>query len=81
MKTKYQLTLRRVSIPAVFLIVAQGCDKKMELPPPEVYVQAATTRDVSVASELVGQTAGSMDVEIRARGEGFLEGVQLALLT
>jgi len=75
MKMKYQPALRGVLVPALFLIVAQGCDKKMELPPPEVYVQAATTRDVSVTSELVGQTAGSMDVEIRARGEGFLEGV------
>jgi membrane fusion protein, multidrug efflux system len=44
-------------------------------PPPEVYVTSVIQRDVPVYLELVGQTEGSQDVEIRARVEGFLETV------
>jgi len=44
--------------------------------PPEVYVTSVTQRDVPEYLELVGQTAGYQDVEIRARVEGFLEGVK-----
>jgi membrane fusion protein, multidrug efflux system len=44
-------------------------------PPPEVLVVEPVQRDVPVEMELVGQAAGSQDVEIRARVEGFLETV------
>lgn len=56
---------------------AAGCGRKeaMVLPAPEVWVTPAVARDVEVTQELVGQTAGSMDVEIRARVEGYLESV------
>jgi membrane fusion protein (multidrug efflux system) len=47
----------------------------MVLPTPEVYVSPAVRKDVPVTMELVGQTAGSKDVEIRARVEGYLESV------
>lgn len=57
------------------LLLGLGCQKKMELPPPEVYVQASNRADVPVVMELVGQTTGSLDVEIRARVEGYLEGI------
>src|SRR5262249_50718580 len=42
-------------------------------PPPEVYVAAVVRKDVPEYLELVGQTEGYQDVEIRARVEGFLE--------
>ena len=42
---------------------------------PEVYVAQVVQRDVPVYMEVVGQTLGSQDVEIRARVEGFLETV------
>ena len=42
-------------------------------PPPEVYVTAVVKKDVPEYLELVGQTEGFQDVEIRARVEGFLE--------
>jgi membrane fusion protein (multidrug efflux system) len=45
-------------------------------PPVEVYVADVVVRDVPEYLELVGQTAGSQDVEIRARVEGFLESVR-----
>src|SRR5262245_23499677 len=42
-------------------------------PPPEVYVTEVVKKDVPTYLEIVGQTAGFQDVEIRARVEGFLE--------
>jgi membrane fusion protein, multidrug efflux system len=44
-------------------------------PPPEVYVTNVVQKDVPVNLDLVGQTQGFQDVEIRARVEGFLETV------
>jgi membrane fusion protein (multidrug efflux system) len=43
--------------------------------PPEVYVADVVQRDVPVYMELVGQTKGFQDVEIRARVEGYLDRV------
>jgi len=42
-------------------------------PPPEVVVIEAVEKDVPVFLEMVGQTKGSQDVEIRARVEGYLD--------
>ena len=42
-------------------------------PPPEVLVAPVVRRDVPIPMELVGQTRGFQDVEIRARVEGFLD--------
>lgn len=41
-------------------------------PPPDVLVADVVQRDVPVYLELVGQTLGYQDVEIRARVEGYL---------
>lgn len=60
---------------ALSLAALPGCQKKMQLPPPEVYVQSPSQGDVPILMELVGQTEGSLDVEIRARVEGYLEGI------
>ncbi|WP_243302052.1 efflux RND transporter periplasmic adaptor subunit [Geothrix oryzisoli] len=68
----------RIGAGALILLslgVALGCQKKRQAPTPEVYVLPSTQRDVPVVMELVGQTAGSLDVEIRARVEGYLESV------
>ena len=56
---------------------AVACGKK-EAPagaPPEVYVADVVQKDVPVYLELVGQTRGFQDVEIRARVEGYLDRV------
>lgn len=52
-----------------------GCSAKAppQAPPPEVYVAEVIQQDVPVYMEIVGQTQGSQDVDIRARVEGFLE--------
>jgi membrane fusion protein (multidrug efflux system) len=54
-----------------------ACDKPAPpvAPPTEVYVTDVIQKDVPVYLELVGQTQGSQDVDIRARVEGFLETV------
>ncbi len=54
-----------------------GCVKQAPVapPPPEVYVTPVVQKDVPVYLDLVGQTEGFQDVEIRARVEGFLETV------
>jgi membrane fusion protein, multidrug efflux system len=63
------------------LVVAAGlsvaCEKPAPVAPPptEVYVADVVQQDVPVYLELVGQTVGFQDVEIRARVEGFLESV------
>src|SRR6188768_2110447 len=44
-------------------------------PAPEVYVTEVVQQNVPVYLEVVGQTQGFQDVEIRARVEGFLETV------
>jgi membrane fusion protein (multidrug efflux system) len=44
-------------------------------PPTEVYVTDVIQKDVPVYLELVGETAGFQDVDVRARVEGFLESV------
>jgi membrane fusion protein (multidrug efflux system) len=52
-----------------------GCPSK-EAPPPapvEVIVTDVVQKDVPVIMEMVGQTKGSQDVEIRARVEGYLD--------
>ena len=58
-------------------IATASCGKK-EAPagaPPEVYVADVVQKDVPIYTELVGQTRGSQDVEIRARVEGYLNRV------
>ena len=69
--------LRAAALLAAFSVVVAGCGKKeaMVLPAPEVFVTQAVAKDVPVTMELIGQTAGSKDVEIRARVEGYLETV------
>ena len=44
-------------------------------PPPEVQVFETSARDTPLTIEFVGQTLGEKDITIRARVEGFLEGV------
>ena len=63
------------SLTACLAVAGAGCSKEPppSPPPPEVLVADAIQQDVPVFMELVGQAAGSQDVEVRARVEGFLE--------
>jgi membrane fusion protein, multidrug efflux system len=62
---------------AALALTCTGCANK-EGPAasaPEVLVADVVQKDVPVYMELVGQTKGSQDVEIRARVEGYLDRV------
>ena len=54
-----------------------GCSKKEAPPPPppEVKVAPVTQRDVPVYIEVIGQTRGSTEIEVRARVEGFVDSI------
>jgi membrane fusion protein, multidrug efflux system len=56
-------------------IFGMACEKPAPPPPPptEVYVADVIQKDVPSYLEVVGQTYGFQDVDIRARVEGFLE--------
>jgi membrane fusion protein (multidrug efflux system) len=56
-------------------VLCGACEKPAPVaaPPVEVYVADVVQKDVPVYLELVGQTVGFQDVEIRARVEGFLD--------
>lgn len=59
----------------LLVMVLTGCSKQ-EGPSaalPEVYVAEVVQQDVPIYMEIVGQTQGSQDVDIRARVEGFLD--------
>ncbi len=60
-----------------FFLFACGNEKKEQAPPPppEVSVVETKAQDVPLYLEFVGQTSGLKDIAIRARVEGFLEGV------
>ena len=62
-------------------LVGGACEKKQAAvapPPPEVLVAEIVRRDVPVVMEIVGQTKGFQDIEIRARVEGYLDSVDFA---
>jgi membrane fusion protein (multidrug efflux system) len=70
---------RRATFAAVAATVAlhASCEKPKPAapPPPEVYVAPVVQQDVPVYLDLVGQTQGYQDIEIRARVEGFVKSV------
>jgi membrane fusion protein (multidrug efflux system) len=76
-----QSTIQRFSAAAVltlagiFTSACQGEQAKVAPPPPQVLVANVERRDVPIVIELVGQTKGAQDVEIRARVEGFVDTV------
>ena len=61
----------------LFTAVVTSCGKEEEqiTAPPEVQVTKAIKMDVPITGEWVGQTLGAVDIEIRARVEGWLQGI------
>jgi len=77
MKTM-KTTIPTVLILASLLAASAGCGKKEPPPPPpppEVKVAPVVQRDVPVYIEVIGQTRGSTEIEVRPRVEGYLESV------
>ena len=71
--------VRRSMLVAVAMAatLSTACEKPVAVAPqpPEVYVTTVVQKDVPVYLDLVGQTQGFQDVDIRARVEGFLDTV------
>jgi membrane fusion protein (multidrug efflux system) len=67
----------KIVVLAIAAAMSAACEKPAPVvaPPTEVYVTDVVQKDVPVYLELVGQTQGFQDVDIRARVEGFLETV------
>jgi len=72
MKTKLTLL-------CILFLLFFSCSKKEEqqaqAPPPQVTVVVTLAKDVPIYQEFVGQIYGFKDIAIRARVEGFLEGI------
>jgi membrane fusion protein (multidrug efflux system) len=62
---------------AAAAFASSACAKKEAPPPPPPSVKVATVlqRDVPIYIDVLGQTRGSTEIEVRARIEGFLESV------
>ncbi|MDX2217627.1 MAG: efflux RND transporter periplasmic adaptor subunit [Burkholderiales bacterium] len=70
-------TLKTLTV-ASLAVLAAACGKAPQggfsgMPPAQVVVQPATARDIAIDYEYVAQTAGSREVEIRARVNGIVE--------
>jgi membrane fusion protein (multidrug efflux system) len=65
--------------PCILFLLVCSCSQKGEqqaqAPPPQVTVVVTQAKDVPVYQEFVGQIYGFKDIAIRARVEGFLEGI------
>jgi membrane fusion protein (multidrug efflux system) len=59
----------------LFISCGEGQKAQAPPPPPEVAVIETVARDVPLYLEFVGQTGGLKDIAIRARVEGFMEGL------
>ena len=59
------------------LLASSGCKKEEQAAPapPEVKVVEVVQKDVPIYREWVGQTIGAVDIEIRARVNGWLTGM------
>jgi len=59
----------------VLLFSSCGSEEQAAAPPPEITVVEVIQKDVPVYSEFIGEVYGEKDIPIRARVEGFLEGI------
>ena len=64
-----------LTLAGILSSACHGEEAKVAAAPPQVFVANVERRDVPIGIELVGQTKGAQDVEIRARVEGFVDSV------
>ena len=72
------MRLKILCIAGCLLLAVVACEKKeppKEAPPPKVTVIVTEAQEVPLYQEFVGQIFGLKDIAIRARVEGFLEGI------
>jgi membrane fusion protein (multidrug efflux system) len=73
-----RISLLYLALCSMFILIACGEKAETEAPaspPPTVTVIETKAQDVPLHLEFVGQTSGLKDIDIRARVEGFLEGL------
>lgn len=68
-------TLLLLGISLTFLTISCGEEEQPVGAAPEVQVVKAVKMDVPITGEWVGQTLGAVDIELRARVEGWLTGI------
>ena len=77
--TEYNMIYRTLALAGCCFIAVACSEQQAEAPPapppPEVSVFVTEARDVPLTIEFVGETSGIKDIQIRARVEGFLEGL------
>lgn len=71
---KDYFTLSLLIILITFFFIACG-EEAIEMKPLEVKVTKVVAKDVPITREWVGQTLGAVDIEIRARVDGWLQGI------
>lgn len=74
----WRLLLGMLIFAAILALSAGGCGKQEQATtaaPTEVKVVAVAQKDVPITKEWVGQTLGAVDIEIRARVNGWLQGI------
>jgi len=66
-----------IVVAGALAVTALACAKKEAPPPapPQIKVATVLQRDVPVYIDVLGQTRGSTEIEVRARVEGFLDSV------
>ena len=74
-KTQSRRYLPLLSILLAGHFVSCGSDSQMQTNIPEITVVEVLQKDVPVYKEFVGEVFGEKDIPIRARVEGFLEGL------
>jgi membrane fusion protein (multidrug efflux system) len=72
---KLKFTGLIVCLSLVFVACSEQKAEKAPPPPPEISIVEIGAQDVPLYQEFVGEVSGLKDIAIRARVEGFLEGV------
>ncbi|MCD4747259.1 MAG: efflux RND transporter periplasmic adaptor subunit [Bacteroidales bacterium] len=74
---KIHCFIRRFILITIIIFIFFACKNKQQAPPPppEIPVVEVIQKDVPIYQEFVGQVYGLYDIPIRARVEGWLEGI------
>ena len=69
--------MRYLSLLGFATLLTFSCETRQEVQqaPPEIKVVEVITQDVQLEKDFVGQVYGKVDIPIRARVEGYLEGI------